>query len=77
MNCYLRLHKYYYTTYGYTPLMTDSDAYLATAHHFLEALNNNNDGDAVREIYHPQARIWHNFEEEYLDSAQVAALQAA
>lgn len=60
------MHKYYYATYGYTPLMSDShaspDAFIATARRFLEALNNN-DGDAVREIYHPRARIWHNFAE--------------
>jgi ketosteroid isomerase-like protein len=42
--------------------MADSNAFLETARRFLEALNNN-DGDAVRAIYHPEARIWHNFEE--------------
>lgn len=36
--------------------------YLDVAQRFIDALNNN-DGAAVRQIYHPQARIWHNFEE--------------
>ncbi len=42
--------------------MSSTEAHLDVARRFLDALNNN-DGDAVREIYHPEARIWHNFEE--------------
>lgn len=41
--------------------MSDQDN-LAVAQRFIDALNAN-DGEAVREIYHPEARIWHNFEE--------------
>ncbi|MFK8043034.1 nuclear transport factor 2 family protein [Congregibacter sp.] len=40
--------------------MSQADDFLAVAKRFLEALNNN-DGDAVREIYGPEARIWHSF----------------
>ena len=40
--------------------MTNPDSHLDVAHRFLDALNAN-DGDAVRALYHPQARIWHNF----------------
>lgn len=39
-----------------------SESHLEVARRFLNALNND-DGDAVRAIYHPRARIWHNFEE--------------
>ena len=40
--------------------MSDPEAHLDVARRFLAALNAN-DGDAVREIYHPQASIWHSF----------------
>lgn len=40
--------------------MSEQNAYLDVARRFLAALNGN-DADAVREIYHPQARIWHSF----------------
>ena len=42
--------------------MNNAEANLDLAHRFVDALNAN-DGDAVREIYAPHARIWHNFEE--------------
>lgn len=42
--------------------MNTPEAYLAVARRFLDALNND-DEQAVRDIYDPQARIWHNFEE--------------
>jgi len=42
--------------------MTMAEAHLDVARRFLDALNND-DEDAVRAIYHPEARIWHNFEE--------------
>ena len=42
--------------------MNNAEANLELAHRFMDALNAN-DGDAVREIYAPDARIWHNFEE--------------
>ena len=40
-----------------------TDSHLAVARRFLDALNAN-DGDAVRAIYHPQATIWHNFDQQ-------------
>ena len=40
--------------------MSQADDFLALANRFLEALNNN-DGDTVREVYDPEARIWHSF----------------
>jgi ketosteroid isomerase-like protein len=42
--------------------MTTAESHLDVARRFLDALNND-DEDAVRAIYHPEARIWHNFEE--------------
>ena len=46
-----------------TPNNLDTaDSNLDLARRFIDALNAN-DGDAVREIYAPDARIWHNFEE--------------
>lgn len=47
--------------------MQDPDSNLAVARRFLEALDAN-DGDAVRQIYHPQARIWHSFHPDGLQS---------
>lgn len=44
--------------------MSQSDPHLEVAHRFLDALNNN-DGDAVRAVYHPEARLWHNFALDY------------
>lgn len=41
--------------------MSTAEAHLAVAHRFLEALNNDDEA-AVRDIYHPDARIWHNFD---------------
>jgi len=41
--------------------MSESDA-LAVAERFMAALNVA-DAEAVREIYSPDARIWHNFDE--------------
>jgi len=46
------------------PNTGQSTEYLDVAHRFVDALNNN-DGDAVRAIYHPEARIWHNFDLAY------------
>lgn len=46
--------------------MSNADSNLDLAKRFLDALNND-DGDAVREIYHPQAKLWHNFESGYQD----------
>jgi len=40
--------------------MNSAKDYLAVAERLLAALNNN-DGDAVRALYHPEASIWHNF----------------
>lgn len=40
--------------------MNNADSNLKVAQRFLNALNNN-DGDEVRAVYHPEARIWHNF----------------
>ncbi len=40
--------------------MSDPADHLDVARRFLDALNAD-DGDAVREIYHPRARIWHSF----------------
>ena len=40
--------------------MSNASDPLEVAKRFLQALNNN-DADAVREVYHPQAHIWHNF----------------
>ncbi len=42
--------------------MNNADAMLDVARRFIDALNND-DEVAVRSIYHPEARIWHNFEE--------------
>ncbi len=42
--------------------MNNAEANLELARRFVDALNAN-DGDTVREIYAPDARIWHNFEE--------------
>ena len=42
--------------------MNNVEANLELARRFVDALNAN-DGDAVREIYAPDARIWHAFEE--------------
>lgn len=49
--------------------MNESDPHLAVAQRFLAALNAN-DGDAVRQIYHPQARIWHSFHPDGLQSVE-------
>ncbi len=43
--------------------MTESENSLAVAKRFLQALNDC-DEDTVRSIYHPQARIWHNFSDD-------------
>jgi ketosteroid isomerase-like protein len=40
--------------------MSNADSHLEVAKRFLNALNNN-DGDEVRAVYHPDALIWHNF----------------
>ena len=40
--------------------MNTADKHLEVAERFLVALNNN-DGDAVREVYDPAASIWHSF----------------
>ena len=42
--------------------MSESDEALGVAERFIAALNNA-DADAVRNIYSPDARIWHNFDE--------------
>ncbi|MEM1190144.1 MAG: nuclear transport factor 2 family protein [Pseudomonadota bacterium] len=42
--------------------MNNEHAVLDVAQRFIDALNRD-DEDAVRAIYHPEARIWHNFEE--------------
>jgi ketosteroid isomerase-like protein len=44
--------------------VTDSDEVLALAARFTQALNAA-DGDAVREIYSDDAKIWHNFDQAY------------
>ena len=42
---------------------------VAVARRFVDALNAN-DGDAVRAIYHPEARIWHSFHPDGLQSVE-------
>ncbi|MFK7830045.1 MAG: nuclear transport factor 2 family protein [Congregibacter sp.] len=44
--------------------MSNADNYLAVARRFLDALNNDDEA-AVREIYHPNAKLWHNFEADF------------
>lgn len=41
--------------------MSNADTYLAVARRFLDALNNDDEA-TVREIYHPDAKLWHNFD---------------
>ena len=43
---------------------TNADEVLALAARFTQALNAA-DGDAVREIYSDDAKIWHNFDQAY------------
>lgn len=42
--------------------MSTENPNLQLARRFIDALNNN-DADEVRAIYHPEAKLWHNFEE--------------
>lgn len=50
--------------------MSNAQSHLEVAHRFIDALNNN-DGDEVRAVYHPDAKIWHSFHPDGYQSVEV------
>lgn len=46
------------------PFTAQAEEYLAVARRFIDALNAGDEAE-VRAVYHPEAKLWHNFESGY------------